>query len=138
MVYFIELSVCLKKSINLHMIKDSLLRKAEECRYIDFYDNFNIEGRNRTIMKNQCILTFMFKEHDELFADFIKYAKTQNKTSIDLVAIDDPKFEILYASHSYLDGMDKFLAKKFLEKKKNNLLPKQDSIILTVLRKKYK
>ena len=73
MVYFIELSVCLKKSVNLHMIKDSLLRKAEECRYIDFYDNFNIEGRNRTIMKNQCILTFMFEEHDELFADFIKY-----------------------------------------------------------------
>ena len=31
--------------------------------------------------------------------------------------------------------MDKFLAKKFLEKKKNNLLPKQDSIIQKVLSK---
>ena len=138
MVYFIELSVCLKKSVNLHMIKDSLIEKAEECRYIDFYDNFNIEGRNRTILKNQCILTFIFEEHDELFADFIKYAKQNYKISIELVAIDGPKFEMIYASHSYLCGMDKFLAKKFLEKKKNNLLPKQNSIILTVLRKKYK
>jgi hypothetical protein len=138
MVYFIELSVCLKQSVNLHTIKDSLLLKARECRYIDFYDNFNIEGRNRTIIKNQCILTFIFEEHDELFADFIKYAKTKYKTSIDLVAIDGPKFEMIYASHSYLNGMDKFLAKKFIEKKKNKLLPKQDSIIFTVLRKKYK
>ena len=138
MVYFIELVVNLKKSVNLHMIKDSLLAKAEECRYIDYYDNFNIEGKNRTILKNQCILTFIFEEHDELFADFIKYAKKNYKISIDVVAIDGPKFELMYASHNYLCGMDKFLAKKFLEKKKNNLLPKQDSIIQRVLVKKYK
>ena len=71
MVYFIELIVSLKKSVNLHTIKANLLAKAEECCYIDFYDNYNIEGKNRTILKNQCILTFMFEEHDELFADFI-------------------------------------------------------------------
>ena len=75
MVYFIELSVCLKKSTNLNEIKETLLNKAKQCRYIDFYDSYNIEGRNRTILKNQCILTFTFEEHDELFAEFIKYAK---------------------------------------------------------------
>ena len=138
MVYFIELSVCLKKSINLQQIKHDLLNKASECRYIDFYDNYNIEGKNRTIIKNQCILTFTFEEHDELFADFIKYSKKNYKVHVDLVAIDGPKFEMLYASHSYLNGMDKFLAKKFLENKKKKLLPKQDTIILTVLKKKYK
>ena len=138
MVYFIELCVSLKKSVNLHMIKNSLIEKAEECKYVDFYDNYNIEGKNRTIIRNQCILTFIFEEHDELFADFIKYAKKNYKISVNLVAIDGPRFEMIYASHNYLCGMDKFLAKKFLEKKKNNLLPKQDSIIQKVLSKKYK
>ena len=138
MVYFIELSVSLKKSVNLHVLKDSLFTKAEECKCLDFYDSFNMEGKNRTIIRNQCILTFIFEEHDELFADFIKYAKKNYKVNVDLVAIDGGKFEIIYASHNYLCSMDKFLAKKFLEKKKKNLLPKQDSIILTVLRKKYK
>jgi hypothetical protein len=137
MGYFIELSVSLKKSANLSEIKYNLLKKAKECRYINFYDDFNVEGRNRTILKNQCILTFIFEEHDELFADFIKYSKQHYKVSVDLVAIDEPKFEMLYASHSYLNSMDKFLAKKFIEKRKKKLLPKQDSIIFTILRKKY-
>ena len=137
MGYMIELSVSLKQSVNLHKIKTSLLAKAEECRYIDFYDSFNIEGRGRTIVKNQCILTFIFEEHDELFADFIKYSKQIYRVNVDLVAIDEPKFEMLYASHSYLNSMDKNLAQKFIEKRKKKLLPKQDSIILTVLRKKY-
>lgn len=137
MGYMIELSVSLKKTVNLNKIKNSLLAKAEECRYIDFYENFNIEGRNRIIVKNQCVMTFIFEEHDELFADFIKYSKQNYKVTVDLVAINDPKFELLYASHSYLNSMDKFLAKKFIEKRKNKLLPKQDSIIFTILRKKY-
>lgn len=138
MVYFIELSVCLKKAVSLTDIKNNLLTKAQECRYIDFYDTYNMEGRNRTIIKNQCIFTFTFEEHDELFADFIKYTKKNYKISIEIIAIDGGKFEMIYASKQYLNTMDKFLAKEFLKKRRNNLLPKQDSIIFTVLRKKYK
>jgi len=138
MVYFIELSVCLKKAVSLSEIKDSLLSKAEECRYIDFYDTYNMEGKNRTILKNQCILTFTFEEHDELFADFIKYTKKIYKLRIEIVAIDGGKFEMIYASKDYLNTMDKFLAKEFIKKRQKKILPKQDSIISTVLRKKYK
>ena len=138
MVYFIELSVCLKRSTNLNEIKETLLNKAKQCRYIDFYDSYNIEGRNRTILKNQCILTFTFEEHDELFAEFIKYAKKNYKTNIEFIAIDDVKFEMIYASKTYLNSIDKFLAKEYLRKKRNNLLPKMDSIIFKVLSKKYK
>ena len=138
MVYFIELSVCLKKAVSLSEIKNDLLSKAEECRYIDFYDTYNMEGKNRTIIKNQCILTFTFEEHDELFADFIKYTKKNYKISIEIVAIDGGKFEIIYASKDYIKTMDKFLAKEFIKKRQKNLLPKQDSIIYTVLKKKYK
>ena len=76
MGYMIELSVSLKQSINLHKIKTILLAKAKECRYIDFYDSFNIEGRGRTIVKNQCILTFIFEEHDELIFRFYKICQT--------------------------------------------------------------
>ena len=138
MVYFIELSVCLKRSTNLNEIKETLLNKAKQCRYIDFYDSYNIEGRNRTILKNQCILTFTFEEHDELFAEFIKYSKKNYKTNIEFIAIDDVKFEMIYASKTYLNSIDKFLAKEYLQKKRNNLLPKMDSIIFKVLSKKYK
>jgi len=138
MVYFIELSVCLKKVVNLSEIKNNLLLKAEECRYIDYYDTYNMEGKNRTILKNQCILTFTFEEHDELFADFIKYTKKNHKISIEIVAIDGGKFEMIYASKDYLNTMDKFLAREFIKKRQKNLLPKQDTIISTVLRKKYK
>jgi len=138
MVYFIELSVCLKKAVSLSEIKNNLLLKAEECRYIDYYDTYNMEGKNRTIIKNQCVLTFIFEEHDELFADFIKYTKKNYKISIEIVAIDTGKFEMIYASKDYIKTMDKFLAKEFIKKRQKKLLPKQDTIISTVLRKKYK
>jgi len=138
MVYFIEISVCLKKSVNLTQIKNDLRKKANECRCTNYYDNYEIAGHNRNIKKNKCILSFHFEEHDELFADFIKYTKKNSKTNIEFVAIDDTIFEIIFASHSYLNSMDKFLAKKFIEKRKNGTLPKMDSIVYTVLHKKYR
>lgn len=138
MVYFIELSVSLKKSVNLTQIKSDLQNKANECRCTNYYDNYEMSGFNRTIKSNKCILSFHFEEHDELFADFIKYTKKNSKVNIELVAIDDTIFEIIYASHSYLNSMNKFLAKKFIEKRKNKTLPKMDSIIYTVLCKKYR
>ena len=66
MTYLIELSYNLSKNTSLNDTINKLLTKAENCRLLSFYKNYEFMGKNRQIIRNHCILTFMFEEHLEL------------------------------------------------------------------------
>ena len=136
MVYQIEVSVNLNKVTNLTEIKNMLLSKAEECKLEDFYTMFEHIGKNRQIYRNHCVLVFLFIENDELLADFIRYTKNIKYVSIECVGLDKGKFELIYASKKYLNMMEKEFAQKYLVKKRENKLYKQDSIIFKTILKK--
>jgi len=136
MVYQIEVSVNLNKVTNLTEIKSMLLNKAEECKLEDFYTIYEHIGKNRQIYRNHCVLVFLFIENDELLADFIRYSKNIKYTSIECVGLDKGKFELIYASKKYLNMMEKEFAQKYLVKKRENKLYKQDSIIFKTILKK--
>ena len=136
MVYQIEVSVNLNKVTNLTEIKSMLLNKAEECKLEDFYIIYEHIGKNRQIYRNHCVIVFLFIENDELLADFIRYSKNIKYTSIECVGLDKGKFELIYASKKYLNMMEKEFAQKYLVKKRENKLYKQDSIIFKTILKK--
>ena len=93
-------------------------------------------GKNRQIYRNHCVITFLFLEHDELLAEFIRYAKKIKSISIESLGLDKGKFELMYASKKYLNMMEKEYVDRYLTLKRANKLYKQDSIIFKAILKK--
>ncbi len=101
MTYQIELSINLKQATNLSELKKLLVTKAEECKVEDYYTMYEHFGKNRTVYRNHCILTFLFTENDELLAEFINYSKKFKNISIESVGLDKGLFKLIYASKNY-------------------------------------
>tara|TARA_Y100001935_G_C16920172_1_gene320429 strand:- start:5 stop:415 length:411 start_codon:yes stop_codon:yes gene_type:complete len=136
MAYQIEISVNLNKITNLSEIKNLLIEKANDCKVEDYYTMYEHMGKNRQIYRNHCVLVFMFLEHDELLAEFIRYAKKFKNISIESIGFDKGKFELIYASKKYLNMMEKDFAQKYIIKRREGKLYKQDSIIFKAILKK--
>ena len=136
MAYQIEISVNLNKITNLSEIKQLLLNKADDCKLEDYYIIYEHMGKNRQIYRNHCVITFLFLEHDELLAEFIRYAKKIKNISIESLGLDKGKFELMYASKKYLNMMEKEYVDRYLTLKRANKLYKQDSIIFKAILKK--
>ena len=136
MAYQIEISVNLNKVSNLSEIKNLLLEKADNCKLEDYYTIYEHMGKNRQIYRNHCVIVFLFPEHDELLAEFIRYAKKIKHISIESLGLDNGKFELIFASKKYLNMMEKELSEKYIIKKRENNLYKQDSIIFKAILKK--
>ena len=136
MAYQIEISVNLNKITNLSEIKQLLLNKADDCKLEDYYTIYEHMGKNRQIYRNHCVITFLFLEHDELLAEFIRYAKKIKNISIESLGLDKGKFELMYASKKYLNMMEKEYVDRYFTLKRANKLYKQDSIIFKAILKK--
>jgi len=136
MGYLLELAVNLNNATNLTEIKSNLYNKAEKCNVEMCYSTYEFMGKNRHIHRNHCIITFKFAENEELVAEFIKYAKSFRKVNIESVGYDNLVFKLMYASKKYLNMMEKYQAKKYLETRKRGQLFKQNSIILKAILKK--
>ena len=136
MAYQIEISVNLNKITNLSEIKQLLLNKANDCKLEDYYTIYEHIGKNRQVYRNHCVITFLFLEHDELLAEFIRYAKKIKNISIESLGLDKGKFELMYASKKYLNMMEKEYVDRYFTLKRANKLYKQDSIIFKAILKK--
>jgi len=136
MTYQIEIGIDLNKITNLSEIKKLLVTKATQCKMEDYYLIYEHIGKNRKIYRNHCVISFLFLEHDELLADFIRYVKKIKNISIESVGLDKGKFELMYASKKYLNIMEKEFVENYLVSKRSNKLYKQDSIIFKAILKK--
>ena len=133
MTYLIELSYNLSKNTNLNETINKLLTKAENCRLENFYKNYEFMGKNRKIIRNHCILTFIFEEHIELVSEFIRYVKKLKNVNIESVSYDNAIFKLIYASKKYLNFMEKEFALKYIEDRRNGNLFQQDSILMKAI-----
>ena len=136
MAYQIEISVNINKISNLSEIKSLLIKKANECKLENYYTMYEHMGKNRQVYRNHCIITFLFQEHDELLAEFIRFTKKIKNISIESLSLDNGKFELMFASKKYLNMMEKEFAQKYIIKRRENKLYKQDSIIFKAILKK--
>ena len=133
MTYLIELSYNLSKNTNLNETINKLLTKAENCRLENFYKNYEFMGKNRTIIRNHCVLTFIFEEHMELVSEFIRYVKKLKIVNIESVSYDNAVFKLIYASKKYLNFMEKEFALKYIQDRRNGNLFQQDSILMKAI-----
>lgn len=136
MTYQIEIGIDLNKITNLSEITKLLVNKANHCKMEDYYLIYEHIGKNRKIYRNHCVISFLFTEHDELLADFIRYVKKIKNISIESVGLDKCKFELMYASKKYLNIMEREFVENYLVLKRANKLYKQDSIIFKAILKK--
>lgn len=133
MTYLIELSYNLSKNSSLNDTISKLVEKAENCRLEHFYKNYEYMGKNRRIIRNHCILTFMFEEHIELVSEFIRFVKKNRTVNIESVSYDNAVFKLIYASKKYLNFMEKEFALKYIEDRRNGNLFQQDSILMKAI-----
>ena len=133
MTYLIELSYNLSKNTSLNQTISTLLDKAENCRLEHFYKNYEYMGKNRRIIRNHCILTFIFEEHIELVSEFIRFVKKLKTVNIESVSYDNAIFKLIYASKKYLNFMEKEFALKYIEDRRNGNLFQQDSILMKAI-----
>ena len=133
MTYLIELSYNLSKNTSLNQTISTLLDKAENCRLEHFYKNYEYMGKNRRIIRNHCILTFIFEEHIELVSEFIRFVKKIKTINIESVSYDNAIFKLIYASKKYLIFMKKEFALKYIEDRRNGNLFQQDSILMKAI-----
>ena len=136
MTYLIELSYNLSKNTNLNETINKLVTKAEACRLETFYKNYEFMGKNRRIIRNHCILTFIFEEHLELISEFIRYVKKLKIVNIESVSYDNTIFKLIYASKKYLNFMEKEFALKYIQDRRNGNLFQQASILMKAISSK--
>ena len=136
MAYLLELSINLKKHVNLSEMKNKLFEKAEECKVERYYSVFEYMGENRQIYRNHCVLTFIFPEHDELLTAFIKFSKKFKSISVESLGYDNIIFKLMYASKKYLNMMDKGKVQQYIKDFKSKSLYRQDSLPVRAILKK--
>lgn len=137
MGFQIELSLDIKKTGNITEYKQLLVKEALKNGCEIYFFNYEFMGKNRRIYRNHYILTFIFKENEELVANFIRFVKKYKRyVYIESIFYDNCIMKIMYASARYLNIMEKDMAKDYIEKRKSNNLFKKDSVIIKTLRKK--
>ena len=136
MGFFIEISFDVIKSNNFIDLKKNIIELADKSKKEFYYVNHEIMGKNRRIYRNHYVMSFLFGDNEELVADFIRNVKKLKIVNIESVGYDNCVFKLMYASKKYLNIMDKFKAKEYLQDKKGNSLFKNDSVILKAVYKK--
>ena len=112
MSFTISLIINLKKynAINTeNIIKES----SQNCNVSSIYYDFDLEGINKYIKKNNKIIILEFEEITDLI-NFLKFITLIREILIEYIYYEN---SILYSTKNYLDEVSKTLHNK------NNLLP---------------
>tara|TARA_B100000513_G_C11772012_1_gene141590 strand:- start:122 stop:529 length:408 start_codon:yes stop_codon:yes gene_type:complete len=118
MSFLLELSFNMKKNTNVSDFIEGIRTCAYNYNCSDFYVNYEIMGKNRTIFRNHCISTITFSEDMDIdLCKFIKEIKKNKNLYIESLYYDNISIKILYVSKKYLSTMPKAKAKEYINKK---------------------
>ena len=118
MSYTISININLKNNINNESIKNLLIESGLNLNLINYYFDYDLEGINNHIKKNNEIIIIEFEELTNII-DYINFIINMQNINIEYVYDDN---NILYGSKKYLNSLkdnnqDK---KKLLEIINNN------------------
>jgi len=113
MSFIISLIINLKNS-NMINAEELIKEASQNCNVNSIYYDFDLEGINNYIKKNNKIIILDFNEEID-FINFLKFIITIKKIKIEYIYYENT---ILYCSKKYLDGISVTLHDK------NNLLNK--------------
>ena len=122
MSYSIAIKIKVKNNTNLTSCENLVYDIANNLNSNNIYYDYELEGINKFIKKNNKIMIIEFDNINSL-CDFIKFIKTLREVIIDYIYNDN---NIIYASKNYLNNLkDNFVSKYELinriEKNKLNI-----------------
>ena len=77
------------------------------------------------MIRNNCIINLSFDDNLKEIIKFVKFIKKNKNIYIENIGYEDDEnvcFQLLYASKTYLNLMQKSEAKEYIKKRKNGLL----------------
>ena len=125
MTYNIAINIKLKNNSNVSGNENLIYDIANNLNSKDIYYDYELEGVNKYINKNNKIMIIEFENNNDLY-NFIKIIKTIKEIIIDYIYYEN---NIIYGSKNYLNNLnDTFISKNELinkiEKNKLNKLNK--------------
>ena len=135
MSYILELSINHKKVSNTTEYQLKIIDVATKYNCVYYYNKYEFSGKNRTIQYNNNIFTFTFPDNQELLCGFIKEIKTYKGIYIENIGFDNIIYKLIYASKKYLNIMEKENVNKYLEKRKNGDIYKENPLIINAINK---
>jgi len=127
MSYRIELSFDLRKTKNITEMKKNISDLALKNEKEICFFSYEMSGNGRTINRSHVVGTLYFPEEFNII-NFIKSIKKIPGIYIESVGIDNIKFNLTYASKKYLNFMDKYKSKDYLNNRED-LLSQYKNII---------
>lgn len=131
MNYFVDISFDLSRE-NFSTTKEKTTLLFFKYNGYRYYENFEIQGRGRTIKRNHCVITFIFDEEQCSLDDIIKFLKSmkmlKKSTKVYIECVyDDFDYKPIFASKKYVKMLDKFQQSQYYEHiKKTKRINKQD------------
>ena len=119
MSYQLELAINLKHTGDALIVEREIMKIAYKYGCENSYTDFEFEGKKRNFVRNHLFMIFFFPEEPKHLIKFITYIKQRRNIYIELVAFDNCRFTVLYASKKYLNMMDKYKAKEYLSNRRN-------------------
>jgi hypothetical protein len=119
MSYRLEIALNLKHRGDALMLKNEIIKLAEESRCELYYQDYEFQGKKRQFLRNHLFFIFFFPEDPKYIINFLYLLKKRKYVYIESIGFDNCKFTLLYASKKYLNMMDKYKAKEYLSSRKN-------------------
>ena len=113
MSFTISLIINLKKS-NMMNVEDIVKESSQNCNVTSIYYDFDLEGINKYIKKNNKIIILEFEEEIDII-NFLKFITLMSDILIEYIYYEN---SILYSSKKYLNEVSNTLHNK------NDLLDK--------------
>ena len=112
MNYFVDISFDLSRE-NFSTTKQKIRLIFFKYNGFRYYENFEIQGRGRTIKRNHCVITFIFDEEQSSLDDIINFLKAikmlKKSTKVHIECVyDDFDYKPIFASKKYIKMLDKF------------------------------
>ena len=122
MSYSISINIRIKDNINSESTKNLLIDSGLNLNLINYYFDYDLEGINNHIKKNNEIIIIEFEELNNII-EYINVIININNISIEYVYDDN---NILYGSKKYLNSLkdnnqDKKTLLKMIENNRNNI-----------------
>ena len=111
MSYNIAINIKLKNNSNVSSSENLIYDIANNLNSIYIYYDYELEGINKYIKKNNKVMIIEFENNNDLY-NFIKIIKTIKETIIDYIYYEN---NIIYGSKNYLNNLnDSFISKNEL------------------------
>ena len=107
-MFSISLIINLKTNKEISLTESLIYDSGETCEAVNIYNDFELEGINKYIKKNNKIIILDFNSIENLL-NFLKFIKTIKSIKIEYIYAND---KIIYASNTYLNNLDRSLHSK--------------------------